>query len=91
MGNDFMDDTIDCLMTTICTDRPLPERIDDYRGELQSDGSGGCGRNDDLGLAGDVSGSGVDVDLVRDSAGVRRSRNGPALERDPRQQQQSPG
>lgn len=38
----------DCLMTTICTDRTLPDVIDDYTGEGSNDVSGdGVGHNDD--------------------------------------------
>eukprot|EP00566_Odontella_aurita_P007066 CAMPEP_0113539014 /NCGR_PEP_ID=MMETSP0015_2-20120614/7689_1 /TAXON_ID=2838 /ORGANISM="Odontella" /LENGTH=746 /DNA_ID=CAMNT_0000438659 /DNA_START=127 /DNA_END=2367 /DNA_ORIENTATION=+ /assembly_acc=CAM_ASM_000160 len=40
MGRDFMDNAVDCLMTTLCTDRPLPDPIDDYRGELDRFGTG---------------------------------------------------
>ena len=35
LGKSDQDSILDCLMTTICTDRPLPEAIDDY-GENQS-------------------------------------------------------
>jgi Histidine phosphatase superfamily (branch 2) len=28
-------DAIDCIMTTMCTDRPLPEAINDYRGDAR--------------------------------------------------------
>jgi Histidine phosphatase superfamily (branch 2) len=28
-------DAIDCIMTTMCTDRPLPEAINDYRGDVR--------------------------------------------------------
>jgi hypothetical protein len=43
--------TQDCLMTTICTDRKLPDVIDDYAGEVISSvntpGGGGGGDDDD--------------------------------------------
>lgn len=33
LGNDFAEEAIDCLMTTICTDRPLPPIVDDFKKE----------------------------------------------------------
>ena len=30
MGRDFQDDAVDCLMTTMCTDRPLPTILNDF-------------------------------------------------------------
>lgn len=35
-----MDDGIDCLMTTMCTDRPLPVALDDYQGGDEDYGLG---------------------------------------------------
>jgi len=32
LGGDFLDAAIDCLMTVICTDRPLPDILNDYNG-----------------------------------------------------------
>ena len=46
-------DAIDCLMTTICTDRTLPDAVNDYDGEINGDGvtreSGGTRRLDEYG------------------------------------------
>ena len=37
LGKDFdRDDWIDCLMTTMCTDRPLPDKLNDYTGNRKS-------------------------------------------------------
>ena len=34
LGKDFdREDWIDCLMTTMCTDRPLPDKLNDYSGK----------------------------------------------------------
>jgi hypothetical protein len=32
LGGDFLDAAIDCLMTVMCTDRPLPDILNDYNG-----------------------------------------------------------
>jgi len=42
LGNDFSNNVHDCLMTTMCTDRKLPEILDDYG---RSNGGGKYGEN----------------------------------------------